>query len=186
MRTRLYLVAVVLFAAQATQASFAEDAAPAASMAGPIDASVAPSHHVGKSEHDRQVKNKFKFGSVSSQRVRSSDIHGTSAPITRNAIGVAVTHNESATHDAAPAAVRPAGVPASTGNASAAVKIEPAVEHSVVVHVNASPTVAAPPVGMGARIDGSSVVRHGSAPAVVGGQTKVVGGISGSTIRPKH
>jgi hypothetical protein len=58
------------------------------------------------------------------------------------------------------------------------VKTEPAVEHTIVAH----PSVSAPVAINGSAIGGNANVRRGSGPASIGGQTKTVAGINGSTI----
>jgi hypothetical protein len=55
--------------------------------------------------------------------------------------------------------------------------MEPTVEHAIAAHPNVSASVV-----NGAAIGGSANIRRNSGPASIGGQTKTVAGINGSTI----
>lgn len=120
--------------------------------------------------------------------------------ITRNAIGLPVTHNPAATtsaapHDTRPAAIVPAGPlaapPAPPSSATAGVKESsaPALQHAVTGAPAAPPgppPPSPPPAGTfshQATINGTGFTRPASS---LGGPAKTVTGISGSAIRPKH
>jgi hypothetical protein len=63
------------------------------------------------------------------------------------------------------------------GVSAPAVKTEPTVEHTIAAHPNVSASVV-----NGAAIGGNANIRRNSGPASIGGQTKTVAGINGSTI----
>jgi hypothetical protein len=145
---------------------------------GPVDARIAPpARHNDNRFSARDPKSRFKIGS--SPRPRLGTGHTVTGPVTRNSIGLAVPPQPNKLdRDGKPAA--PAVAPAANApNVSTpAVKVEPTVEHTIAAHSN----VSAPVAINGSAIGGSANIRHGSGPASIGGQTKTVAGISGSTI----
>jgi hypothetical protein len=184
MRIGVHLLAVVLIGGLSTGTSLAEDAAAHAT-----DGVAPPSHHFGRPSPDREAKSKVNLHSAIG--ARPADKHGIAVQPTRNAVGLAVTpQNGNITRDSSPAASRTAGpgatvvVPISAGGG--AVKVDSGVQHPVVMgHPNLSPAVTAPVAGSGA-VNGTGFIHHGVAPAVVSGQTRIIAGISGSMVHPKH
>jgi hypothetical protein len=158
---------------------------------GPIDARIAPpSHRFGRSPFGREAKSKVNLHSAITAHPRPTDRRAPTIQPTRNALGLTVPPpNTNAGHDALATALHPAGsAPSVTTTISVpggSSKIESSVAHPVVAHQNLSPMVTTPVANSGA-VNGTGFARHGVAPAVVTGQPKVVAGISGSMIHPKH
>jgi len=120
--------------------------------------------------------------------------------VARNAVGARVVRHEDGrgrdgkTHGAvAVSAAAAAGIdrsiPDSLAKADGSLGGRPSGVQPSVVQPNAistvAPTVAPAALNRG-MINGTKVVRLGFAPAVIGGPTKTVAGISGTMIRPKH
>jgi hypothetical protein len=145
---------------------------------GPVDAHIVPpTRHNDNRFSDRDPKSRFKIGS--SPRPRSSTNHAVTGPVTRNSIGLAVPPQPNKLdRDSKPAAPVVAPAANAPSVSAPAVKTEPAVEHTIVAH----PNVSAPVAINGSAIGGNANIRHGSGPASIGGQTKAVAGINGSTI----
>ena len=143
--------------------------------AGPVDAHIAPpARHNENRFAARNPKSRFKIGS--SPRPRSGTGHTVTGPVTRDSIGLAVPPQPNKLgRDSKPAA--PALAPAANAPNVSAVKTEPTVEHTIAAHPNVSASVF-----NGSAIGGNANIRRGSGPASIGGQTKTVAGINGSTI----
>ena len=115
----------------------------------------------------------------------------------RNAIGVSVAPDQSATHPADAAhgtgpVIPPSGVATATGamigtgvNELAKLPHEPGLSNpgtQKIGHPIATSPTARPATG----INGTGMVRPGRGPGVVGGAAKNMASINGTTIRPKH
>ena len=111
----------------------------------------------------------------------------------RNAISVPIVPHESVErHDGEypysrsvvrnPAAGTPGGVGGATGGLA---KTEDSLGRPTVPASNARPVIRSVVLSRGT-IDGTGVTRPGVGPSRVGGPAKVVSGINGTTIRPKH
>jgi hypothetical protein len=144
---------------------------------GPVDAHIAPpAHHNDNRFSARGPKNGFRIGS--NRRPRSGIGHTVARPVTRNSIGLAVpTQPNKPDRDSKPAAPVVAPAANAPSVSAPAVKMEPTVEHAIAAHPNVSASVV-----NGAAIGGSANIRRNSGPASIGGQTKTVAGINGSTI----
>jgi hypothetical protein len=157
------------------------DAAPIdARNSAPIDARIAPpARHKDNRFSARGAKNGFKIVGSSSRRTAPG--HMTNH-VTRNSIGLAIPSQPKPDHDnkpAVPVIAPAAGTPGvSTGGTVTAIKTGPTVEHPFV----ARPNVSAPVAINGSAIGGNANIRRNSGPASLGGQTKTVAGINGSTI----
>lgn len=124
-----------------------------------IDARIAPPSHAAheRAAHARPV-------GVSSPRnllARPHPLVGAATPTLRNSIGVAIQHGSA---DTAP--------------------------HGSVLPLNfgrRAPSAAVKPVSINnGALSGTGLAHHTLAPAAIGGAAPVVGGINGSSIRPKH
>jgi hypothetical protein len=144
---------------------------------GPIDARVAPpARHNDNRFSVRGPKSGFRIGS--NPRPRSGTGHTVTGPVTRNSIGLAVPPQPTKLdRDSKPAAPVVAPVANAPSVSAPAVKTEPTVEHTIAAHPNVSASVV-----NGAAIGGNANIRRSSGPASIGGQTKTVAGINGSTI----
>jgi hypothetical protein len=144
---------------------------------GPVDARIAPpARHIDNRFPARDSKSRFKIVG-SSPRPRTG--HPAAGHVTRNSIGLAVPPQPNKLdRDGKPAA--PVVVPAANapGVSAPAVKTEPTVEHTIATH----PNVPAPVAINGSAIGGNANIRRGAGPASIGGQTKTVAGINGTTI----
>jgi len=143
---------------------------------GPVDAHIAPpARHNENRFSARDSKSRFEIGS--SPRPRSGTGHTVTGPVTRNSIGLAVPPQPNKLdRDSKPPT--PVVAPAANAPSVSAVKTEPTVEHMIVAH----PNVSAPVAINGSAIGGNANIRRGSGLASIGGQTKTVAGINGSTI----
>jgi hypothetical protein len=146
---------------------------------GPVDARIAPpARHIDSRFPARDPKSRFKIVG-SSPRPRSGTGHTATGHVTRNSIGLAVPPQPNKLdRDGKPAAsvVVPA---ANAPSVSApAVKPEPTVEHTIATH----PNVSAPVAINGSAIGGNANIRRGAGTMGIGGQTRTVAGINGSTI----
>lgn len=137
-----------------------ESRAPAAESAEPVDARIAPSPSHGGHDHATHVR-PIGVASPRNLLTRQRPAVAVPMPTTRNTIGVALQHRN--TGVAPPGSVAPLNFGRRTG--SAAVK-------PVAVNNGA--------------LNGTGLARHASAPAAIGGPAPAAGGISGSSIRPKH
>jgi hypothetical protein len=158
---------------------------------GPIDARIAPpSHRFGRPVSNREAKSKVNVHSTIAAHPRPTNKHRIAVQPTRNSVGLVVPpQNANPGHDVSltashnpglgPSVVAPVNAPAD------AVRTEPGAQQPVVVHQNFSPAVTAPVANSGA-VNGTGFVRHGVGPAAVAGQTKVIAGISGTMVHPKH
>jgi hypothetical protein len=144
---------------------------------GPVDAHIAPpARHTDNRFSARDPKSRFKIGS--SPRPRSGTGHTVTGPVTRNSIGLAVPPQPNKLdRDSKPAASVIAPVANAPSVSAPAVKTQSTVEHTIAAHPNVSASVV-----NGAAIGGNANIRRGSGPASIGGQTKTVAGINGSTI----
>jgi hypothetical protein len=144
---------------------------------GPVDAHIAPPRrHNDNRFSARDPKSRFKIGS--SPRLRSGTGHTVTGHVTRNSIGLAVPPQPNKLdRDSKPAGPVVAPVANAPGVSAPAVKTEPTVEHTITAHPNVSASVV-----NGAAIGGNANIRRNSGPASIGGQTKTVAGINGSTI----
>jgi hypothetical protein len=142
----------------------------------PIDAHIAPPTRLNENRFSaRDSRSKFKIIG-SSPRPRSVTGRTTPNGVTRNSIGLAVpSQPDKLDHDNKPA-VPVTITPAANAPVISAAKTEPTLGHPITTH----PTISAPING--ATIGGNANIRRGSNPAVIGGQTKTVVGINGSTI----
>ncbi len=145
---------------------------------GPVDARIAPpARHNDSRFSVRDPKSRFKIVG-SGPRPRSATGHTPIGHVTRNSIGLAVPPQPNKPdRDSKPAAPFVAPAANAPSVSAAAVKVEPTVEHTIAAHPNAS----ASPVN-GSAIGGNANIRRGSGPPSIGGQTKIVAGINGSTI----
>jgi hypothetical protein len=146
---------------------------------GPVDARIAPpARHVDSRFPARDPKSRFKIVG-SSPRPRSGIGHPATGHVTRNSIGLAVPPQpnklDSDGKPAAPVIVPAANAP---GVSAPAVKTESTVEHTIATH----PNVSAPVAINGSAIGGNANIRRGAGTTSIGGQTKTVAGINGSTI----
>lgn len=147
----------------------------------------------GRRDNVGGVKTKVKSLAPGNLRLRRLSAGGASNRVVRNAIGVPVARHEGLEqrngqrHDL-PTVVRvPAagatGV-AGSGTASPAMA-DGRVDRPTILRANASPIVG-PVAPKRGTINGTSLNRPGFSPSGVGGPAKVVTGISGTAIRPKH
>jgi hypothetical protein len=144
---------------------------------GPVDARIPPpTRHIDNRFPARDSKSRFKIVG-SSPRRRTG--HPATGHVTRNSIGLAVPPQpnklDSDGKPAAPVIVPAANAP---GVSTPAVKTESTVEHTIAPH----PNVSAPVAINGSAIGGNANIRRGAGPASIGGQTKTVAGINGTTI----
>jgi hypothetical protein len=143
---------------------------------GPVDAHIAPpARHNDNRFSARDPKSRFKIIG-SGPRPRSGTGHTVTGPVTRNSIGLAVQPNK-LDRDSKPAALVVAPAANAPSVSTPAVKAEPTVDHTIAAHPNVSASVV-----NGSAIGGNANIRRGSGPASIGGQTKTVAGINGSTI----
>jgi len=145
---------------------------------GPVDAHIAPSaRHNDNRFSARDPKSRFKIIG-SGPRPRPSTSHTATRHVTRNSIGLAVpAQPNKPDRDSKPAAPVVAPAANAPSVSAPAVKMEPTAEHAIAAHPNVSVSVV-----NGAAIGGSANIRRNSGPASIGGQTKTVAGINGSTI----
>jgi hypothetical protein len=145
---------------------------------GPVDARISPpARHTDNHFPARDPKSRFKIGS--NPRPRSGTGHTLARPVTRNSIGLAVPpQSNKLDRDGKPAAPVVAPAANAPSVSAPAVKTEPTVEHTIAAH----PNVSAPVAINGSTIGGNANIRRSSGPASIGGQTKTVVGINGSTI----
>jgi hypothetical protein len=144
--------------------------------AGPVDAHIAPSmRHNDNRFSARDPKSRFK---IIGSGPRPATGHTATGHVTRNSIGLAVpAQPNKPDRDSKPAAPVVAPAANAPSVSAPAVKMEPTVEHAIAAHPNVSASVV-----NGAAIGGNANIRRNSGPASIGGQTKTVAGINGSTI----
>jgi len=146
---------------------------------GPVDARIAPpTRHIDNRFPARDSKSRFKIVGLS-PRLRSGTGHTATGHVTRNSIGLAVPPQPNKLdRDSKPAAS--VVVPAANGPgvSALAVKTGPTVEHTIATH----PNISAPVAITGSAIGGNANIRRGAGTVGIGGQTKTVAGINGSTI----
>jgi hypothetical protein len=112
-------------------------------------------------------------------------------PAERNAIGLPITQHEGIQERSGEPHGVPAQIPAREppGIAESGIgnltKTDGGIERPTIARPSASPIVSAPVVQRGA-ISGASLIRPSSAPSGLGGKARVVAGINGTNIRPKH
>jgi hypothetical protein len=181
----LYILAVALVGASATRASFAEEPGSSTHL-------VVQSHHFGGTRgRMRDAKTTSKFGLPGRLQARRLPAPGASGLIARNAIGLPVTRHEGIQERSGEPHVVPAQIPARDppGIAESGIgnlaKTNGGIERPTIARPSASPIVSVPVVQRGA-ISGVSLIRPSSAPSGLGGKARVVAGINGTNIRPKH
>jgi hypothetical protein len=149
---------------------------------GPIDTHLASPLRYKESRHSaRDSRSTFKIVG-SGRRSEPSAGHTTAGRVIRNSIGLAVPlQSGKPERDNKPAASviapSPSAPGVSAGGAMPAVKTEPTVEHTIA----SRPSISAP-VAINGSVGGNTTIHRGSGPAVIGGQTKAIAGISGSMI----
>jgi hypothetical protein len=190
----LYILAVALLGAPATQASSAENAA---SSADHPQGSNLPAEPSGMSKERssavkaREVKTNFKLGGPGSIHVRRLPAPAAAKPAERNAIGLPVTQHEGIQESSGESHGFPAQIPAreAPGIAGSGVgnlaKTDGGFARPTIARPGASP-IASAPVAQRGTISGTGLIRPGFGPSGVGGPTKMVAGINGTNTRPKH
>jgi hypothetical protein len=149
---------------------------------GAVDTHIAPpSRHNDNRLSAVNPRSKFKVVGAGS-RLRSTVGHLNTGHVTRNSIGLAVPSQPGKLdRDSKPAP--PAAPPAVSATGAKAGEISPAVKTAPVEHpIAAHPNVSAPVAINGSAIGGNPNIRRSFGPASIGGQTRAVAGINGSTI----
>jgi hypothetical protein len=168
MRVGVYVFAALLLSLPAMQASFAADG------------------HGRAAGTVRYGKRGFRLAAPEKLPARRPPAPGASDFAPRNAIGMPVESHEvirggNGGPSSRSAVQSPAG---GTGGAGSVFDANRSNGGTRIVAPNLTPTRAASGRG---RIDGAGVIRPGfAAPGGIGGPTKGLTGISGTTIRPKH
>ena len=146
---------------------------------GPVDTSnafVRPHVHGAKGATTRVGASKINSKAGKYFHARHAFIQPKSRPFVRNTIGVLVP----------PHVVRqPASTGMKAGASGGAVKPGAGVGTAGVFHPIAGAGLSGLP-GHGGAVSGTGFPHRGFAPATLGGQTKMTGGLSGSMIRPKY
>jgi hypothetical protein len=158
----------------------------------PIDTRITVQSRL-RNAHDktRDAKSNFKISIPGNIHARRMPAPGAAKPIGRNAIGLPITQHEGV----AERSDEPHGAPvqsaahespglAASGAANIA-KTDNGLDRPAIVRPSPSPIVSAP-VAQRGTINGTGLVRPGSASSGLGGPAKVIVGINATTIRPKH
>ena len=146
-----------------------------------------------RNTHDktRDAKSNFKISTPSNVHARRMPAPGAAKPVARNAIGLPVTRHEEIQERSTESHGVPGQGPAhevpgvTTSGAGNLTRTDGGLVRPTIVRPSASPVVSAPVPQRGA-INGTALIRPNSAPSSLGGPAKVVAGINGSGIRPKH
>jgi hypothetical protein len=150
-----------------------------------------PSRHPGSnSDKARPANSTFRIGTPGKIFGRRISPPGTAEPVTRNAIGLPLARREAVPgpggSQGGTARIPTHEEPPGIGESGIANIDRPEGEllRPAIIHPGVNPTVGAPPARRGT-IAGSGFVHPGSGLSVLGGPSKVVTGINGTTVQPR-
>jgi hypothetical protein len=151
---------------------------------GPVDTHITivrPYLRGPKAETTRTGSSKINSKAGKYWRAGRTLVQHKNRPVVRNTIGVPIAPRDVMTGQR----VAPAGMPTGVKGGDGLAKAGPSVGPTGAFHPNAGTAPGVPLTGRGA-ISGTGFPRRGFVPAGLGGQTKMSGGLSGSTVRPKY
>jgi hypothetical protein len=146
--------------------------------AGAIDAQIAPPTRSNASRFSAwNAKARFRIVAPRPRQQAVTD-HTNVGGVNRNAIGIAVPPRSGKSDQDSKPEVPVVVAPAASKPNILGVKSEPSIQQPIKERSN----ISAPVAIKGSAIGGTANNQRGSGPAVIGGQSKIVAGINGSTI----